>query len=350
MPWVHYLWGAYRMPALIDPENVPVLLLYNLDPAWTNLEKDEVTASTALLEEALTGVGHPTITVPVMHANISEYLDDFASLEHIVLNWCEGLPGMNHSESLVAEHLEKRSFVFTGADSRTLERSKDKCRVKRALCSSRLTTPTWKIFTSPHSEHWICFPAIVKPALEHSSIGITRNSVVMSQRELNRRICFILDTYHQPALVEDFIDGREFHVSLWGNGRLEVLPPAEMDFSLFTDLHDRLCTYDAKFVPGSVHYEKIQTLLPAPLDAGELLTLEEVCRTAYRAIGCRDYARIDVRYRDSTFYVLDVNPNADISMDASMACAAEVAGFSYGMMGTHLIRLAARRHPVWRRV
>ncbi len=99
--------------------------------------------------------------------------------------------------------------------------------------------------------------------------------------------------------------------------------------------------------PAPTHYEKIETLLPAPLTREEKLALEKVCCDAYRALGCRDYARLDIRLRDNIFYVLDVNPNADISHDASMACAAEVAGISYGQMGSLFVRLAARRHPVF---
>jgi D-alanine-D-alanine ligase len=119
-----------------------------------------------------------------------------------------------------------------------------------------------------------------------------------------------------------------------------------MDFSYFNNVKDRLCTYDSKFIPGSEHYEKIETLLPAPLTGDESKALELVCKNAYVALGCRDYARMDIRLRDNIFYVLDVNPNADISIDASMACAAEVAGISYGQMGSLIVRMAARRHPI----
>jgi D-alanine-D-alanine ligase len=151
------------------------------------------------------------------------------------------------------------------------------------------------------------------------------------------------------ALVEDFIDGREFHVSLWGNGRVEMLPPAEMDFSAFSDVHDRICTYEAKFQPGSVHYETISTVIPTTLSEVELAELERISLKAYKSIGCRDYGRIDVRLRDGVFYVLDINPNPDISEDASMASAAEHAGYTHGDMARYLISLASRRHPVFGR-
>jgi D-alanine-D-alanine ligase len=214
------------------------------------------------------------------------------------------------------------------------------------LDKAGIPTPAWRICNSPDIKDWKIFPAIVKPQNEHCSAGITPESVVMNQTDLKNRISFILDKYSQPALVEDFIDGREFHVSVWGNDKLTVLPAAEMDFSDFGNMKDRLCTYDAKFIPGSRHYEKIETLLPAPLTNDQKKDLEHVCGNAYRAIGCRDYARMDIRLRDNVFYVLDVNPNADISSDASMACAAEADGISYAQMGSLIVRMAAQRHPV----
>jgi D-alanine-D-alanine ligase len=122
-----------------------------------------------------------------------------------------------------------------------------------------------------------------------------------------------------------------------------MLPPAEMDFSAFADVRDRLCTLESKTDPASIHYNQIKLRLPAPLDDDEYRRLEQISRAAYRAVGCRDYARIDIRLRDSTFYVLDVNPNADISYQGSLACAGAVAGYSYGAVGSHLINLAARR-------
>ena len=110
-------------------------------------------------------------------------------------------------------------------------------------------------------------------------------------------------------------------------------------------LRDRLCTYDAKFSPDSLEYAAINSLIPAPLNEQELAALSHVTLTAYRATGCRDYARLDVRKRDGIFYVLDVNPNADLDGEASIACAAECSGLSYSELMTRLVRFAARRHP-----
>lgn len=334
------------MPLSVDPRNVPVLLLYNVDPCWTDIEKEDVVSVTSQLYHAISHIGHPAVMVPLYGDNIPEVLEPYEPAGHIVFNWCESIPGRPHSEPMVARNLESMGFTFTGADSAVLDLACDKKRVKKVLEDAGIPTPSWRLYSTPEKAGWDRFPAIVKAANEHCSEGITRESVVTTERELLDRVAYILDTYRQPALVEDFIDGREFHVSLWGNGSVEMLPPAEMDFSRFCDFHDRLCTHDSKCVPGSMHYEGIQTLLPAPMSERERSALEKVCLEAYSAVGCRDYGRLDVRLRDGVFYVLDVNPNADISADASLACAAELAGYTYGQAGSRIVRLAARRHPV----
>jgi D-alanine-D-alanine ligase len=334
------------VPLDITPEKIPVVLLYNVNPEWTQDEKDEVIRLSTQLSDALISIGHPTFPVPIADNDIARYLHPFDPDKYIIFNWCEGLPGIENSESLVIKKLETLGYTFTGADSETLSLAYDKYRVKVILDKAGIPTPAWRICNSPDIKDWKIFPAIVKPQNEHCSAGITPESVVMNQTDLKNRISFILDKYSQPALVEDFIDGREFHVSVWGNDKLTVLPAAEMDFSDFGNMKDRLCTYDAKFIPGSRHYEKIETLLPAPLTNDQKKDLEHVCGNAYRAIGCRDYARMDIRLRNNVFYVLDVNPNADISSDASMACAAEADGISYAQMGSLIVRMAAQRHPV----
>jgi D-alanine-D-alanine ligase len=334
------------VPKDIAPEKIPVVLLYNVDPEWTKEEKNEVIKQSNELGDALKQTGYPTVTVAIEDDDIAAHLRPFDPGKYIIFNWCEGLPGIEHSEWLVAKKLETLGHTFTGADSETLALAQDKHRVKAALDKASIPSPAWRIFNSCDVQDWKIFPAIVKPQNEHCSAGITAESVVMNIADLKNRISFILDKYSQPALVEDFIDGREFHVAVWGNEKITVLPAAEMDFSCFGNMKDRLCTYEAKFIPGSLHYEEIKTLLPAPLTNDEKKAMEKVCCGAYKATGCRDYARMDVRLRDNVFYVLDVNPNADISSDASMACAAEADGISYAQMGSLIVQMAAKRHPI----
>jgi D-alanine-D-alanine ligase len=328
----------------ISPQDTPILLIYDIDPSWTPSDRDDVEALSRQLADALAGEGHPTTPVPIFDHDIAGALAPYDADSFAVFNWCEGIPGVPHSEPLVAAELSALGYVHTGADSRALELAQNKRAMKQALQARGIPTPAWRIYETPDADGWTRFPAIVKAAYAHCSEGLTPKSVVTDVEELEAAIERVIELFNQPALVEDFVDGREFHVSLWGNGRIEVLPVAEMDFSGFADFHDHLCTYESKFAPGSKHYEGIRTLLPAPLSSAELASLSDVCRKAYRVTGCRDYGRIDVRVRDGVYYVLDVNPNADFSSDASFACAAEQSGRSYGQAGSRIAMLAARRH------
>lgn len=331
----------------VCPSEIPVLLLYNLDPKWSVREQSEVIDITSQVGKELCIAGYPTTLVPVTNSDLDSVLSDYNPLEYIVFNWCESLPGMHHSESLVVEYLEKHGFTFTGASSATLALTLDKCRVKQLLDESGILTPRWETYDKGSSINWKRFPAIVKPSREHCSEGINRDAVVTTEASLKNRIRYIIKRFQHPALVEDFIAGRELHVSLWGNENIEMLPPAEMEFSSIKDEYDRLCTYEAKFVPESEKYKKINTLLPAPLNERELRDVEQACKDAYVLMGCHDYARIDLRMKDGLFYITDINPNADICPDTSTISAAEFAGYPYNDFLGRLVLFAAERHPIW---
>jgi D-alanine-D-alanine ligase len=326
--------------------SLPVLLLYNLDPAWPPDDVAEAQREVTALEAALGEAGHIVTAVAVQDADLTRHLRGYHPQEFVVFNSCEELPGVAHSEAMVAQVLEMLGFAYTGSPAAVLALSWDKANVNRLLDRHGLPTPRWRVYECAQVDGWDCFPAIVKPAYEHCSLGVTTGAVVLTHSELDRRIAYVLEEFDQPALVEDFVDGREFHVTLWGNGAIQMLPPAEMDFAAFQDIRERVCTYDSKFRPGSPHYENIQVHVPAPLEPEEYRRLERVALATYRACGCRDYARLDLRLRDGTFYVLDVNPNPDISPETSMAEAARLAGHSYHTMIGHLVHLAAQRHPL----
>lgn len=336
------------MAISVCPSEIPVLLLFDLDANWSVQEQAEVCKVTSELGKALDTVGYQVILLPVRDSDLNNILSHYDPFQYVVFNWCESLPGVQRGEWLVAEYLEQHGFTFTGASSTALALAHDKSRIKRLLDSSGILTPRWRVFEDASKTKWNRFPAIVKPSREHCSEGIDRNAVVTCKSDLINRTSYVIEKYHQPALVEDFIDGRELHVSLYGDGTIDMLPPAEMEFSLFHDERDRLCTYESKFVPESEQYQKIRTVLPAPLSERELREVEQVCMAAYQVAGCRDYARIDMRMKDGLLYIIDVNPNADFSPDTSTISAAEFAGYSYGEFGGHIVRLAAQRHPVWK--
>ncbi|HOX45109.1 MAG TPA: ATP-grasp domain-containing protein [Myxococcota bacterium] len=330
-----------------DRRDLPVLLLHNVDASWSAPEQEEATRLAGALAAALGAIGHPVTNLPVTHADLRAQLAAYDPAAWVVLNWCEGLPGVPHSEAQVVEALEELGFCYTGSPPEVLALTWSKPQVKERLEAQGVPTPPWRVLTPEvAADAWTAFPAIVKPAAEHCSLGVTPEAVVLTVEELRRRVEHVHATYGQPALVEEFIDGREYHVTVWGNGVVRCLPPAEIDFSEATDIHDRLCTFDSKFNPGSWHFEHLHVRVPAPLERAEQQRLERTAIRAYRALGCRDYARLDLRLRDGDFHVLDVNPNPDISPDTSMALGAGLLGLDYGAAISRLVNLAAARHPV----
>ena len=326
-----------------------MLLLHNLNSEWTAAERQESEQDVATLGRAVNELGHPLEVVALEDERLAELLSAFDPREHIVFNWCEELPGIPHSEPQVAALLERLGFVFTGSTCAALALCQDKPRVKRLLDDAQIPTPRWQVFQGPGAGEWDIFPAIVKAAHEHCSVGIAPESIVVSVAELEARVAYILETHRQPALVEEFINGRELHQAAWGNGRVSVLPAAEMEYGDLTDIRDRLFTYEAKYVPGSRLYKKIELYMPAELDPPAQAELERIVLATYRATGCRDYGRIDVRYLNGIFYVIDVNPNPDINPLTSMIYAAAEIGYSYGETGSRIVNLAAARHPLFKK-
>lgn len=324
-----------------------VLLLYNLDPGWNTLEINDARKSTRIVYESLRSEGIETFPEELTHPDLGRILARHNPDETIIFNLCEALPGIPHSESRALEIIENCGFTYTGNMPEVIEMSYDKQRVKGVIASLGIRIPCGAVLAPEEAADWTLFPAIVKPSHEHCSLTITEKSVVYDPASLKQQILVVNNELKQPALVEDFIDGREFHVSVWNNDSPEVLPPAEMDFSAFCEARERLCTYDSKFIPGSAHYDKIETLIPAPLDEALLKKLEDKVLKAWRGFGCLDYARFDFRLRDDKFYLLDINPNNDISLDTSFALAAEMSGYSYSRMVKRIVMMAAERHPVF---
>jgi D-alanine-D-alanine ligase len=319
-----------------------IILLYNMDSDWTRSDQREVRR---LAEKMLTGLERQKYRVqPVeVYDNLTE-LDGYDPVEWLVFNWCEGFEKSPWSDSLVAKELETRGFAFTGSGSKILRKNQDKWRVKRALRAAKVPTPVSRVMKSAvEAEEWEYFPAIVKPVAQHSSVGISNKSVVDNREALIRQIRMVYGEFGQPALVEPFIDGREFHVAVWGNRKIEALPPVELDFSAFPDLHDRLYTYECKFIRRSRGMMGIDWFCPAPENSRIRARLRSVAVAAYRAIGCRDYARMDLRLWNNQPMVLDVNSNPDLHPESVFPMAAEAMGMNYGEMAERIVELAMSR-------
>ncbi len=327
------------------PATYKAIILYSIMSDWS--EDD-----TVLSEECITrmkrglGVVGVEATQVAVRKDVAGPLKSFNPREHVIFNWAEGLDGAPNAYDAVPPILEELGFAYTGADAWALATTQDKAATKALLLQNKIPTPVSKTYDRAALNGWRRYPALVKPATEHCSFGITREAVVDNPQALKERVQYVLDTWKCPALVEDFIDGTEFNVAVWGDGDdVQVLPISALDYSAFPDYHDRLCTFDAKWNPDSEAYRLTAVQCPALLDKTLKRRIERVALATYKALKLRDYGRIDMRVRNGVPYVLDVNANPDITMEGGFARSARAAGYDYGQMTSRILSFAARRMP-----
>jgi len=231
----------------------------------------------------------------------------------VVFNIAEGIAGRNR-EAQVPNLCELLGVPYTGSDSATLSICLDKGLAKRMLRD--VDTPQFQVLTTGREKlRSFRYPVIVKPNQEGTSKGITPKCVCDDEASLREVARELIEKYGQPALVEEYIFGREFTVGLLGERRPRVLPPMEVVFLGKSErpVYDYECKQDWQ---AHVRYE-----CPANLTKDELKTIERVCRTTFMTLGCRDVARIDLRMtKDGTVHVIEVNPLPGLTPDYSDLC------------------------------
>jgi D-alanine-D-alanine ligase len=236
-----------------------------------------------------------------------------ASNVDVVFNIAEGITGRNR-EAQVPNLCELLGVPYTGSDSATLSICLDKGLAKRML--GDIDTPAFQVlFTGKEKLRPLRYPVIVKPNQEGTSKGITTKSVVDDEAKVRELARELIEKYGQPALVEEYVVGREFTVGLLGERRPRVLPPMEVVFLSQQErpVYDYECKQECE---KHVRYE-----VPAKLTKEELRAIEKVCRTTFMTLGCRDVARIDLRLApDGRVYVIEVNPLPGLTPDYSDLC------------------------------
>ncbi len=328
-----------------------VAVLYNIDFEDTPPEGDlgyaaraDVASVAQGIAEALSDQAHEVHLVPV-DADLVHLRDRLRELSpDCAFNLCESVAGDARLESAVPLILELLGIPFTGSPPQALSSALYKDRVKDKLVAFGVSTPKACVMSGPKDPMDLAFPVIVKPVREDGSVGISATSVVHDRRELEERVGFVRDTLRQPCLVEEFVQGRELNVALFGYPTARVLPLSEIDFSKLPAERPRIVSYEAKWVEGHVDYIGTEPQLHPELPPGVAARVRKAALEAFRALGLRDYGRVDIRLdENNTPYVVDVNPNCDLSQSAGMARAANAVGIDYGALVRLLVRYASRR-------
>lgn len=264
--------------------------------------------------------------------NVQQVINNINSFNpDIIYNFVESVEGVSSYEYCIAGLFELLGYEITGCPPITLGNCLHKARAKAILKSRGILTPEYRTLKKTkrftEKEIKLRYPMILKLMNEDASIGISEFSVVKNYTELRKQFSFLAETYNQDIILEEFILGRELNVAILGG---KVLPISEINFGGLPDEFPNIVTYDGKWTEGSVYYNHTKPVCPADLPERLKRKIQTIALASYDALNCRDYARVDIRLNnDGEPYVIEVNPNPDISSDSGFARAAAADGLSY---------------------
>lgn len=268
----------------------------------------------------------------------------------IVFNIAEGASGPCR-EGYIPSILEHLRIPYTASDPLTLNICLDKARTKEILAYYGLPTSRFRVIQeSNFSFNSLHYPLMVKPLYEGSSIGIRNNSLVKTRQEMRERVQWLLNQYHEPALVEEFLPGREFTVAIIGNGAdAKVLAIVEILFDSLPEGVNPIYSYEAKWIWDQSSNPLKIFECPARLDAGLQSDIEGACLRAYNILRCRDWCRIDVRLDGAGRpHILELNPLPGIlpkpEDNSCFPKAARAAGMGYNQLINEVLDIACRRY------
>ncbi len=333
-----------------------IVVLYNTDydaeqATLTGPDVTSVRDSAKAIAGALREMNHDVELMGVHGVEVYAALQRIRAAScDLLFNLCESMDNNSLNEPTFAGLLDLFSIPYTGADLLALASCLHKQRTKDILIAQRIPTPPYRYIATlaeldDPALDALDYPWFVKLAHEDASLGITEANVVATAAALRARARELMLEYKQAVIAERYVEGREINVTLLGNGdTLEMLPLHEIDFAAMPADRPRIVSYAAKWEEGHVDYAGTK---PVPLrgaSAAVVAEIERVARAAYLAVELRDYGRVDLRVDDAgVAWVIDVNPNPDISPDAGVTRAAAAAGMSHPQLVAKIAAIALHR-------
>jgi D-alanine-D-alanine ligase len=331
--------------------HLKVAIIFNEPKSDRYSAMGESKAVAGVLEEvrpvyrALSELGYSVTKVPLRPPleKVREKIKTISA--ELVFNLFEGFEGLPQTEAVVAGMLSELGMPFTGNPPATLALALDKAKAKAVLESDGVRTPKYQCL-SPENLYLfhLNFPCIVKPLGEDASHGVSEESVVKDLNQLEKQVTKISQLFGGNTLVEEFLEGREFNVTVLGNKEPLVLPVAEMVYYLPPEL-PKLLTFAAKWQEESLYYKGTRATCPAEIGERERDLISQTALTAFKLLHCRGYARVDMRMdAEGIPNVLEVNPNPDISPGYGAARQAKTAGMNYNQFIEKIVMFALEEH------
>src|SRR5437762_669393 len=268
----------------------------------------------------------------------------------LVFNLTESYAGDEAREMNVAAYMYRLGIPYTGAGPHSHFLAQDKGTAKKMFAFHGIRTPYFATAYRGNIDHAhdVKFPLIVKPQLEDGSIGIDAEAVVNGVKELMERVEYVQNEFDSPALIEEYIEGREIYAAILGSyEKTEVLPLVELDLSQLPEGTPRIASRDVKFERETKAYKLTKSKVADDLDEATAQKLADTALAAYRAVKLRDYGRIDMRLTpEGEVYVIEANPNPWLSSKHEFAMAAKKSGRSYTQLIGEIVEMAATRGQV----
>jgi D-alanine-D-alanine ligase len=333
--------SKYRVLALVHKDLVPKedVPAAEVNPEW-RMEWDVVTTLRQRGHEVMVIGVHDDLT-PIRQA-----IDAFKPT--IVFNMMEAFADIGVFDQNIVSYLELLRVPYTGCNPRGLTLSRDKALSRKLLAYHRIPAPHFTVVPlgrRPVLPKKLQYPLIVKSLTYESSIGISQASVVANEEQLVKRVKYIHETILTPAIVEQFIDGRELYVGVIGNHRLRVFPVWEMSFAKMSDSNWRIATERVKW---NVKYQKRHGIdtSEAQLPPEVAAKVQHLAKRTYRALELSGYARIDFRMdANHTPYVIEANANPQLAEDEDFAQSARLAKLPYPKLLENIMGFGVQWQP-----
>ncbi len=309
----------------------------------------DVLTQVEAVETALSRFSCPSVRIP-FHRDLAVFTQKLRdSSAKLLFNLCETVDEDARLAGHPAAVFELLGIPFSGSSAKALMLTTDKVLTKRLLKAYGILTPKYSISqpAEPLKINGLHFPVIIKPRFEDASIGISQESIAADESALRKKVADLSGRFGE-LLIEEYIEGREFNLSLFGYPSAKIFPLSEIEFSNYPERIYPILDYRAKWDKSSFEYRHTVRKFPNNLSLVLQRKLEMVAHVCFRAMMLRDYGRIDIRVnRQKEIYVLEVNANPCLSPDAGFAAAAEKSGMTYSRLIerlVHFLNLRAVRH------
>jgi len=275
--------------------------------------------------------------------NVLNLLEKINNLDvDIVFNISEGASGRNR-ESQVPMLLEMAGIPYVGADALTLALTLDKIMAKKVFIADKIPTPKFleikDISSFDEDTDHMKYPLIVKPRFEGSSKGLNDKSKVENVQDLKKQAAYIIETYKQPALVEEFISGQEFTVLVVGNDNPQALPIVQIKIDGRLMLNDKFYSF------ARITSDKLEYICPAKINAELAKKIQDLAIKTYNAVECLDFGRVDFRVdKEGNPYVLEINPLPSLSTEDVFPIIAKEMGITYEAIIGKILASAFKRY------